>query len=119
MAVDLLKFQELNENPFGFDNNELNSGKGIESIVISKNVCWHKSFRNRINSTEFKRVEKRNRENEESTTSSVKTRTSVGDSTEKGVEQRVLSSVYSVIREMVISINHQRLRLITKLGSML
>lgn len=87
LAVNLLKLQELNENPFGFENNELNSGKGIESTLISNNACWHKSFRNRINSTEIKRVEKRNRENEESTTSLVKTRTSVGDSTEKGVEQ--------------------------------
>ena len=81
MAVDLLKLEELNENPFGFDSNQLNSGKGIESTLISNNACWHKSFRNRINSTEIKR------ENEESKTSSVKTRTSVGDSTEKVVEQ--------------------------------
>lgn len=39
------------------------------------------------NGTEIKRIEKRNWENEESTTSSVKTRRSVGDSAEKGVEQ--------------------------------
>lgn len=58
MADDLLNLLELNENPFGFDINELNSGEDVKSTLSSNNACWHKSSQNRINSTGTKMVEK-------------------------------------------------------------
>ena len=89
LALNLSELQELDENPFGFNISELESGEGIEFTLSSNNACWHKSCRNKINSTEIKRVAKRKRENEDnsSKTSPVKTRRSIGETTDKSVEQ--------------------------------
>lgn len=89
LALNLSELQELDENPFGFDISELESGEDIEFTLSSNNACWHKSCRNKINSTEIKTVAKRKRENEDnsSKTSPVKTRRSIGETIDKSVEQ--------------------------------
>ena len=89
LALHLSQLQELDENPFAFDASELDSGDGIESTLSNNNACWHKSCRNKINSTEIKRVAKRKRDNEDDSSelSPVKTRRSVGHSNEKYNEQ--------------------------------
>ena len=89
LALHLSQLQELDENPFAFDVSELDSGDGIESTLSNNNACWHKSCRNKINSTEIKRVAKRKRDNEDDSSklSPVKTTRSVGHSNEKYNEQ--------------------------------
>ena len=52
-------------NPFGFDKNELDDGSGIASTLTVNKACWHKSCRNKINTTEVKRAAKRKEDNEE------------------------------------------------------
>ena len=89
LALHLSQLQELDENPFAFDVSELDSGDGIESTLSNNNACWHKSCRNKVNSTEIKRVAKRKRDNEDDSSklSPVKTRRSVGHSNENYNEQ--------------------------------
>ena len=59
LALHLSQLQELDENPFAFDVSELDSGDGIESTLSNNNACWHKSCRNKINSTEISLRSKR------------------------------------------------------------
>ena len=89
LALNLSELQELDENPFGFDISELESGEDIEFTLSSNNACWHKSCRNKINSTEIKTVAKRKRENKDnsSKTSPVKTKRSIRETIDKSVEQ--------------------------------
>ena len=89
LALHLSQLQELGENPFAFDVSDLDIEDGIESTLSNNNACWHKSCRNKINSTEIKRVAKRKRDSEDDSSklSPVKTRRSVGNSNEKDNEQ--------------------------------
>ena len=89
LALDLARLQELNENPFGFDISDLDSGVDIELTLRANNACWHKSCRNKVNSNEIKRIAKRKRDNEDNSSkpSSVKTKRSVGENVEKDDEQ--------------------------------
>jgi len=89
LALHLSQLQDLDENPFAFDINDLDSGNGIELTLSSNNACWHKSCLNKINSTEIKRVAKRKRDNEDNSSklSPVKTRRSVGESNKNCNEQ--------------------------------
>lgn len=89
LAFNLSQLQEIDQNPFGFDINDLGSGDDIELTLSSNNACWHKSCRNKDNSTKIKRAEKRKRDNGDNSgkPSPVKTRKSIGDSIEKHHEQ--------------------------------
>lgn len=91
LALNLPQLQELDENPFGFDIKDFDSGDGIEFNLSRNNACWHKSCRNKINSTEIKQAIKRKRDNEDTASklSPVKTRRSVGDDTVKSNEQSI------------------------------
>lgn len=91
LALNLPQLQELDENPFGFDIKDFDSGHGIEFNLSRNNACWHKSCRNKINSTEIKQAIKRKRDNEDTASklSPVKTRRSVGDDTVKSNEQSI------------------------------
>jgi hypothetical protein len=65
LASNLSQLHELQANPFGFDINELDDGSGIASTLTVNKACWHKSCRNKINTTEVKRAAKRKEDNEE------------------------------------------------------
>lgn len=94
LALNLSQLQELEEKPFGIDINDLDSGDGIESTLSSNHACWHKSCRNKINSTEVKRVAKRKRDSEDNSSkpSPVKTRRSISnvDDVEKKQDNQCL-----------------------------
>ena len=93
LSLTLSQLHELNVKPFDIDICELDNGEGIVPTLNINKACWHKSCRNKINSTEIKRVAKRKAESEEGCSckpSPVKTRRSSGDAANKGSDSHCL-----------------------------
>ena len=93
LALSLSQLEQLAVKPFNIEFCELDNGEGIASTLSINKACWHKSCRNKINSTEIKRTAKRKAESDEgcsSKQSPVKTRRSIGGAADKGSESHCL-----------------------------
>lgn len=66
--------------PFDIGLDQLDDGSGIENKLLKNKAAWHKSCRDKVNSTKLKRAQKRSNQENTTSHSSVKTRgTSSGD----------------------------------------
>ena len=72
LASNLSQLHELQENPLDFDINEIDDGSSIASTLTINKACWHKSCRNKINTTEVKRAAKRKEKESEEVNDSIK-----------------------------------------------
>ena len=81
LAESLLQFSQLDAIPFDLHIEELDQGEGVSTTLRINRSCWHKSCRNKINSTELRRAVKRKSEDSDlraTPSSPVKTRRSSG-----------------------------------------
>ena len=71
----MLLLTELGMVPFAINLEQLNDGSGLDNTLLKNKALWHKSCKDKVNSTKLKRAQKR-REQEEDATShcSVKNR---------------------------------------------
>lgn len=74
LAEHLLLFSELGITPFAISLEQLNDGSGIENTLLNNKASWHKSCRDKVNSTKLKRAQKR-RDQEEDATSHIPVKT--------------------------------------------
>ena len=91
LAHNLTQFIEIDVKPFVFDIKDLDDGSGIENTLTRNKAVWHKSCRNKINNTEFKRAQKRKQEENEADhacASPVKTRRSYASTADFQVEEQ-------------------------------
>ena len=88
LAENLLLFNELKMVPFAIGLDQLDDGSGVENTLLTNKAAWHKSCRDKVNSTKLKRAQKRS--NQDTTShSSVKTRRmSLGDETTLETESK-------------------------------
>ena len=59
LADNIKSFQDLDEIPIKFDPQKIDDGSGIENSLFQNKASWHKSCRNKLNTTELKRARKR------------------------------------------------------------
>ena len=62
--ANINEFKKIGILPFKVDSNQLDDGSGIANSLLKHRAVWHKSCRNKINSTKLKRAEKRKRQEE-------------------------------------------------------
>ena len=62
--ASIREFKRLGISPFKVDFDQLDDGSGIANSLLKHKAVWHKSCRNKINSTELKRAEKRKQKEE-------------------------------------------------------
>ena len=75
LAENLLLFNELEMVPFAINLEQLNDGSGVENTLLKNKASWHKSCKDKVNSTKLKRAQKRRKHEEDATSHSpVKTR---------------------------------------------
>ena len=82
-------FNELKVVPFAVGLDQLDDCSGVENILLKNKAAWHKSCRDKVNSTILKRAQKRSSQEDTTSDSSVKTRrTSLGDETAGEIESK-------------------------------
>ena len=82
-------FDELKVVPFAVGLDQLDDCSGVENILLKNKAAWHKSCRDKVNSTILKRAQKRSSQEDTTSDSSVKTRrTSLGDETAGEIESK-------------------------------
>ena len=59
MAENLQGFFAIGAFPFDLNQNHLDDGSGLCKTLIKHEASWHKSCKDKINSTKLKRTEKR------------------------------------------------------------
>ena len=75
LAENLLLFNELGMVPFAINLEQLNDGSGVDNTLLKNKASWHKSCKDKVNSTKLKRAQKRREQGEDATSHSpVKTR---------------------------------------------
>jgi len=74
MAENLQGFFAIGAFPFDLNQNHLDDGSGLCKTLIKHEASWHKSCKDKINSTKLKRTEKRKICDEPSPLSPRKTR---------------------------------------------
>ena len=75
LAENLLLFNGLGMVPFAINLEQLNGGSGVENTLLKNKASWHKSCKDKVNSTKLKRAQKRREQEEDATSHSpVKTR---------------------------------------------
>ena len=60
--------------PFAVGLDQLDDCSGVENILLKNKAAWHKSCRDKVNSTILKRAQKRSSQEDTTSDSSVKTR---------------------------------------------
>ena len=74
MAENLQGFFAIGALPFDVKQNHLDDGSGLFNTLLRHEASWHKSCKDKINSTKLKRAEKRKNEEELPPNSPRKTR---------------------------------------------
>ena len=74
LAENLLLFNELGMVPFAINLEQLNDGSGVENTLLKNKASWHKSCKDKVNSTKLKRAQKRRKQEDATSHSPVKTR---------------------------------------------
>lgn len=64
MAENLQGFFAIGALPFDVKQNQLDDGSGLFNTLLKHEASWHKSCKDRINSTKLKRAEKRKNQEE-------------------------------------------------------
>ena len=64
MAKNLQGFFAIGAPPFVVKQNQLDDGSGLFNTLLKHEVSWHKSCKDKINSTKLKRAEKRKKQEE-------------------------------------------------------
>lgn len=68
LAENLLLFSDLGMVPFPVILDQLNDGSGVENTMLNNKASWHKSCKDKVDTTKYKRAKKRRQQEEEEDT---------------------------------------------------